>query len=87
MSETKALNHLIGIQKGGLSSGHLITSSRTWLHIGDIMSKDVATARPDDIVVSAAKSMADKKISSLVILSEGNIAGILTETDVLRRVV
>ncbi|MHC4508930.1 MAG: CBS domain-containing protein [Planctomycetota bacterium] len=87
MSDTKRLSHLMTIQSGSVSSGRLITSCRTWLEVGDVMSKNVATASPDAAVVSAAKLMSDKKISSLVIMDKGDVAGILTETDVLRRVV
>jgi len=87
MNNTKQLRDLIAIQGSSVSSGHLITSSRMWLEAGDVMSRDVATAGPDTLVVSAAKAMAQKKISCLVVLDGQNIAGILTETDVLRRIV
>jgi PAS domain S-box-containing protein len=87
MNDIKQLRDLIAIQGSSVSSGHLITSSRMWLEVGDVMSKNVATACPDVLVVSAAKVMAEKKISCLVVLDKENVAGILTETDVLRRVV
>ncbi len=87
MNDIKQLKDLIAIQGSNVSSGHLITSSRIWLEVGDVMSKDVATACPDALVVSAAKVMAEKKISCLVVLDKESVAGILTETDVLRRVV
>jgi PAS domain S-box-containing protein len=87
MKNRKRFNDLIAIQGSGVSSGRLITSSRTWLEVGDVMSKDVATAGPDVQVLSAAKIMAEKKISCLVVMDHGTVTGILTETDVLRRVV
>ncbi len=87
MKNRKRLNDLIAIQGSGVSSSRLITSSRTWLEVGDVMSKDVATANPDAQVFSAAKTMSEKKISCLVVMDRGAVAGILTETDVLRRVV
>ncbi|UCC99033.1 MAG: CBS domain-containing protein [Phycisphaerales bacterium] len=87
MSDTELLSHLMAIQSGRVPSGRLITSCRTWLEVGDVMSKNVATASPGAAVVSAAKLMSDRKISSLVIMDKGDVAGILTETDVLRRVV
>jgi len=87
MKNRKRLNDLIAIQGSGVSSSRLITSSRTWLEVGDVMSKDVATASPDVQVLSAAKVMSEKKISCLVVMDHEIVAGILTETDVLRRVV
>ncbi|MHC4557665.1 MAG: PAS domain S-box protein [Planctomycetota bacterium] len=87
MKNKKWLNDLIAIQSSGVSSDRLVTSSRTWLEVADVMSKDVATAWPDEKVVSAAKMMSEKKISCIVIMDNGSVAGILTETDMLRRVV
>jgi len=87
MNNKRQLNDLIAIQGSSVSSGRLITSYRTWLEVGDVMSKDVTTACPDVLVVSAAGVMSEKKISCLVVMNKGNVAGILTETDVLRRVV
>lgn len=47
----------------------------------------VATASPDVTLQEAAKTLADKKIGALVILhSDGDIAGILSERDVVRAV-
>lgn len=87
MKNKKWLNDLITIQGSAVSSGRLITSSRTWLEVADVMSRDVATAPPDALVVWAAKVMAEKKISCLVVMDHEIVAGILTETDMLRRVV
>ena len=87
MKNKKWLNDLVAIQGSAVSSGRLITSSRTWLEVADVMSRNVATASPDALVISAAKVMAEKKISCLVVMDHQDVAGILTETDVLRRVV
>ena len=35
----------------------LITSSRVWLEVGDVMSKDAITVSPNETVVSTAKIM------------------------------
>ena len=51
-----------------------------------VMSNEVAAVSPDEIVISAANIMSDKKISCLVVMDQGNIAGIVTETDLLRRI-
>jgi PAS domain S-box-containing protein len=87
MKSRKQFNDLLGIQAGVVSCGRLITSARTWLEVGDVMSRDVTMAGLDAEVLSAAKMMSEKKISCLVVMDRGTVAGILTETDVLRRVV
>ncbi|MGB2862025.1 MAG: CBS domain-containing protein [Sedimentisphaerales bacterium] len=86
MENKKRLNDLMEIQTSAIASDGLIISSWTWLNVGDVMSNEVATICPDEIVISAAKIMSDKKISCLVVMDQGNVAGIITETDVLRRV-
>ena len=86
MMNKKRHNDLMEIQTSAIASDGLIISSWTWLNVGDVMSNEVATIRPDEIVISAAKIMSDKKISCLVVMENGNVAGIITETDVLRRV-
>ena len=74
------------IQTGSIASDGLVISSWNWLNVGDVMSKEVATISPEEIVISAAKIMSDNKISFLVVMESGNVEGIITETDVLRRV-
>ena len=86
MKNKKRLNDLMEIQTSAIASDGLIISSWAWLTVGDVMSNDVATICPDEIVISAAKIMSDKKISCLVVMDQGNVTGIITETDVLRRV-
>lgn len=55
--------------------------------VADIMSRDVVTMRPDQSVSAAAKLMAKKNISSVIIAQENTPAGIVTETDLVRKVV
>ena len=86
MKNKKQLNDLMEIQTSVIASDGLIISSWPWLNVGYVMSEDVATICPDEIVISAAKIMSDKKISCLVVVDNGNVAGIITETDMLRRV-
>jgi PAS domain S-box-containing protein len=86
MKDKKRLNNLIEIKTGSIASDGFVISSWNWLNVGDVMSKEVATISPDEIVISAAKIMSDNKISCLVVMDSGNVKGIITETDVLRRV-
>jgi len=57
------------------------------LYVEDIMSRDVITVEASQTVKNAARSMAKFGVSGLVVLHEGNLVGILTERDILMRVV
>lgn len=56
------------------------------LVVGDVMRIDVVTIRPDETVASAAKIMSENNVSCAVVADNGSVAGILTETDFLKRV-
>ena len=86
MKNKKQLDDSIEIQTDSIASDGLVISSWSWLNVGDVMSKEVATISPEEIVISAARIMSDSKISCLVVIDQGNVSGIVTETDVLRRV-
>jgi PAS domain S-box-containing protein len=86
MKNEKRLDDLIEIKTGDIASDGLVISSWNWLNVGDVMSKEVATISPEETVISAAKIMSDNKISCLVVVDSGNVEGIITETDVLRRI-
>jgi len=68
-------------------SDRMVTSSRTWLEVADTMSKDVAAVSSDETVISVAKVMADRNISCVLVEDNGAVAGIVTETDLLKRAV
>lgn len=52
----------------------------------DIMTRDVITVSPDDLIADVITLMLDKKISGLpVVDAEHNLIGIVTEGDFLRR--
>ncbi len=57
------------------------------LCVEDIMSRDVVTVEINQTIKNAARSMAKFGVSGLVVLHEGNLVGILTERDILMRVV
>ncbi len=86
VSEEK-LRDLITNRAEDVSSSRLITSSRVWLEVGDLMSREVAVVGPEHTIVEAARIMAEDSISSLVVLDDGRVAGIITETDFLKGVV
>jgi CBS domain-containing protein len=55
--------------------------------VADIMSTDVATVRTDATVVEAARIMSHHNISCILTMDQEEVAGILTEKDLLDRVV
>ena len=54
--------------------------------IKDIMKKKVFTVSPDTAISDAAHMMATKKIGCVPVVTEGNLVGLLTTTDILRYV-
>ena len=56
------------------------------LAVVDVMRKDVVTICSDETVASAAKIMSENNVSCVVVADNGSVAGILTETDFLKRV-
>ncbi|WP_254864630.1 CBS domain-containing protein [Halovivax gelatinilyticus] len=53
------------------------------MEVREIMSSPVLTAGPDDSLRTAAGLMLDHRVGSVVVMDEG-LAGIVTESDVLR---
>jgi acetoin utilization protein AcuB len=52
------------------------------LLVSELMTTDVITVTPDTPVEEAARIMADHKIGGLPVIQEGELVGIITETDV-----
>jgi acetoin utilization protein AcuB len=57
------------------------------VRVGDVMVREVVTARPDDPIDAAANTMREKKINGLPVLEEGELVGILTSSDVMESLV
>lgn len=55
--------------------------------VKEIMSAPVISVRPDDDLEEAARLMLEDKVGSLPVVEEGRVVGIVTETDLLRRIV
>ncbi len=55
--------------------------------VKDKMHKNVITASPDDEVRKTVKTMADHNIGCIVICENGKPCGILTERDIMKRIV
>ena len=56
------------------------------MKVGELISKKVVSIEPGESIRRAAKVMAENKVGSIVILRGQELAGILTERDVLRAV-
>ena len=52
-----------------------------------VMSSPVISVGPDTDLQEAARIMAEDKLGSLLVVENGRIVGIVTETDLLRRIV
>jgi len=63
-----------------------ITSSQAWMEVGDVMSENVATIASNQSVCSAATIMSERNISCILVTDHGRTAGIVTETDLLKKV-
>jgi CBS domain-containing protein len=56
--------------------------------VGKIMTHDVITIFPDDLIIDAAKLMLNRKVSGLPVTNQnGELIGIITESDIFRMVV
>ncbi len=55
--------------------------------IGPIMTSETITARADETVAHAAHVMTSNGVGAVLVVEEGRLVGILTERDVLERVV
>jgi CBS domain-containing protein len=56
------------------------------MRVGDIMTADVKTVSPGDTFAEAAKVLATNRISSVVVKDGDDVAGIITERDIVRGV-
>ena len=57
------------------------------IQVGDVMSREVVTAHPQDPTGYAAKEMYEKKLDALPVMDDQKLLGIVTSTDVMRALV
>src|SRR4028118_1429115 len=53
------------------------------VRVGDVMAREVVTARPDDPIDAAANTMRENKINCLPVLEGNGLVGIVTSPDVM----
>ena len=85
MENRRRVSDLIPIEPHSIPSDRRITSSRAWREVGDVMSREVMVVSSSATIVAAARTMAEKDVSCLVVQDEGEVVGIVTETDFLNR--
>ena len=74
-----------GALAGALGYGqHAQQKVMSMLFIKDIMSTDPITTTPDTPLADAARVMLERKIGCRPVVENGNLVGILTESDFLR---
>jgi CBS domain-containing protein len=55
--------------------------------VRDIMTRNVKTVRTDDTVLNAVQKMNKFNIGSVIVMSNNRPVGIITETNIMRRIV
>ena len=66
---------------------HSLKSARPWLGLQDVMIRDVLTISPSATVIEAARLMAEKNTSCILVVDHsGTVRGILSERDFLKKV-
>jgi CBS domain-containing protein len=51
----------------------------------DVMVRDVVTVKPDDSVAEAIKLLAEHDVSALPVVDDGQVVGMISEADLMRR--
>ena len=87
MTSDEKIRELIKNRMEDVSASSRVTSCQVWLTVRDLMSTNVATVGSDQTMALAANLMADDGISSLVVVDDGVVVGIITEKDFLEKVV
>jgi len=58
------------------------------IHVDEVMTKSLLTVKPDEPVIAAARIMLENKVGGVpVVNAAGEVAGIITESDVFRMLV
>lgn len=101
MMETNHIRHLCAVEEGeiaGLISvrdlvrsfvdaegGPVSELDRVYRPLSVLMATDVATIGSEASVLEAAQQMRDKRIGSLLTIEAGELVGIVTESDLVRK--
>ena len=86
MEHKEQFSEMVRTQTRCILSDSVITASQQWLEVCDIMNKDVVTISPEENAAAAVERMARDNMSCIVVTEGQSVVGILTETDILKKV-
>ncbi|WP_248360583.1 CBS domain-containing protein [Anaeromyxobacter oryzae] len=78
--------HVIGILSERDLGGSRGTTLRTGRTVGDLMARDVATAKAETTIRQAANMLRGRTIGCLPVMEDSKLVGIVTVTDLLELV-
>jgi CBS domain-containing protein len=55
--------------------------------ISKFMSRNIVTGKPNETIQQVAKRMKEKKVGMIIILDKGKLTGVISERDIINRVV
>ena len=55
----------------------------TGIKVGDIMTRNFISIKPDTNLIDAAKTMIKKRVGSLILEEKGELKGFITERDII----
>ncbi len=87
MDDKEQFNDLLPIKNRNCYTTHAMTTSHEWMKIEQVMKKEVITISPNETVATAAVVMSENNVSCIIVVQNGNVKGILTETDLLKKAV
>ena len=85
MTKSKKIEYQVSSRIKDVSIKYPLTSARAWLEVADIMSLNVATVFSEETIAVAARIMAQRQISCVVVVNDRGVVGIVSETDFLQK--
>lgn len=71
----------------GLPSGFPLPDKKVGVKIGDIMTRNFVSVKPEDSLIAVAKEMIKKHVGSLIVKDNQYLKGIITERDIVWAIV
>lgn len=66
---------------------NIFTKHKTGIRVGDIMTRNYSSVKPDLSLIECAKIMTKKKVGSLVVEEDKKLIGIIAEKDIIWAIV
>ena len=87
MAGKEKFHDRLPIKNRNFYTTHAMLSSRVWMKVGQVMSKEVVTISPNETAATAAMVMSENNVSCILVVENGEVRGILTEEDLLQKAV